>query len=252
MLIILCTFIPKLRRVSLQWIIQFQDYDDWEEKEIDIKTEIPSIKQKSLYSEVELRTLTEEFIDKEYPINTWTHVYTDGSAEKAIKNGGAGIYIRYQNGQKESQSVATGKKSTNFRAETCALLHAAKTLNSSSNLSNNTVILTDCKSVLESILTGGKNDDTLRELQKELTNLKEKTALVLQWLPAHCGISGNEKADALSKRGSQLEQIEHKMNYREAKTIIKANMKEKWKEKHQIQGCDEIEKLNRNEQVIIF
>ena len=78
---------------------------------------------------------------------------------------------------------------------------------------------------MESILAGGKTDDTLRELQKELTNLKEKTALVLQWLPAHCGISGNEKADALSKRGSQLEQIEHKMNYREAKTIIKANLK---------------------------
>ena len=76
--------------------------------------------------------------------------------------------------------------------------------------------------------------------------------MVLQWLPAHCGISGNEKADALSKRGSQLEQIEHKMNYREAKTIIKGNMKEKWKEKHQIQGGDEIEKLKRNEQVIIF
>ena len=86
-------------------------------------------------------------------------------------------------------------------------------------------LLTDSKSLLESILAGGKTDDTLRELQKELTNLKEKTALVLQWLPAHCGISGNEKADALSKRGSQLEQIEHKMNYREAKTIIKANLK---------------------------
>ena len=77
--------------LSPENIEPLQDYDDWEEKEIDIKTEIPSIKEKSLYSEVELRTLTEEFIDKEYPINTWTHVYTDGSAEKAIKNGGAGI-----------------------------------------------------------------------------------------------------------------------------------------------------------------
>ena len=102
------------------------------------KTKIPSIKEKSLYSEVELQTLTEEFTDKEYPINTWTHVYTDRSAEKAIKNGGAGIYIRYQNGQKESQSVATGEKSTNFQAETCTYLHTTKTLNSSNNLSNNT------------------------------------------------------------------------------------------------------------------
>ena len=33
------------------------------------------------------------FITKNYPPETWTHVYTDGSATKAITDGGAGIIV---------------------------------------------------------------------------------------------------------------------------------------------------------------
>ena len=228
-----------------------QDFEEWNENELDIKSEIPTIKEKSSHSETELRTLAQEYLNTKYPIDSWTRAYTDGSAEDAIKNGGGGVYIRYQNGKTDSLSIATGKNSTNFRAEACALLHAAKTLNSSSDLSNKTVLLTDCKSVLQNVITGERNQ-ILRELNEELQKLKEKTELVLQWLPAHCGINGNEKADALSKEGSKMEQFEHKMSYQEAKTIIKSKMKENWRKRHKIEGNDEISSLSRNDQVIIF
>ena len=65
---------------------------------------------------------------------------------------------------------------------------------------NETVLLIDCKSVLQSMNAGERNQ-LLRELIRELETLREKTELVVQWLviPAHCGINCIEKADILLK-----------------------------------------------------
>ena len=43
----------------------------------------------------ELRNLTLALIADRFPHTAWTHVYTDGSAEEGMKNGGSGVYIRY-------------------------------------------------------------------------------------------------------------------------------------------------------------
>ena len=46
----------------------------------------------------ELRNLNLALITDKFPRNVWTHVYTDGSAEEGMKNGGRGVYIRYPDG----------------------------------------------------------------------------------------------------------------------------------------------------------
>ena len=113
----------------------------------------------------------------EYPETTWTQAFTDGSAEKAVRNGGAGVFIKYPDGSRDSYSFPTGKTSTNFRAESCALLNAAKTLNQKEQLSGHTVILTDCKSLLESLQTEEENK-TMREIKTELKLLSYKLFFV--------------------------------------------------------------------------
>ena len=50
----------------------------------------------------------------------WTHAYTDSSAADAIRDGGGGVYIRYNDG-KAHITIATGKYLTNFKAEAEAL-----------------------------------------------------------------------------------------------------------------------------------
>ena len=64
-------------------------------------------------------------IAENYPPETWTHVYTDGSATKAITDGVAGIIIQYHSGATQTVSSATGKHCTKYRAATEALKQAA-------------------------------------------------------------------------------------------------------------------------------
>ena len=91
-------------------------------------------------------------------------------------------------------------------------------------------------------------------LAKCLGNVVRNTeSLVLQWIPAHCRIEGNERADRLVNEGSVLEQIESDFTYREVKSIIKSSLSKKWKENHpEYNKQDGVYCLNRRGQTTIF
>ena len=90
-------------------------------------------------------------------------------------------------------------------------------------------------------------------IRKELTILSSRTNLVLQWIPSHCGVHGNEEADRLSKEGSRLDQKEHPVTYAEAKTLLKHFFHNTWKKRlGATSQTDEIDRLSRKQQVIIF
>ena len=75
----------------------------------------------------------------------------------------------------------------------------------------------------------------------------------MQWIPAHCGLRGNELADTLAKQGAHLEQIDSTTTYSEEKTIIKSCLKRKWKLEHpKYNKADAYNQLERHEQVVIF
>ena len=69
--------------------------------------------------------------------------------------------------------------------------------------------------------------------------------MVLQWIPSHCGVSGNEKADKLAKQGAKDEQPDKPVTYSEKRTMIKYSRKRQ-KQK------DDYHLLDREQQVIIF
>ena len=204
-----------------QGIETLKDYEEWMTSNFDIRLELPNVKRKEDHSEPALKALTLETIYQQYPTNSWAHVYTDGSAEEAVRNGGGGVLMLFPDGTRSSKAVPTGKVSTNFRAESCALLEATRILNTNRILAKNTVILTDCKSMLQSVQGSRDRSQLLENIRKELTILSSKTNLVLQWIPSHCGIYGNEEADRLSKKGSKLDQYENPVSYDEAKTLLR-------------------------------
>ena len=109
---------------------------------------IPGIEDKRLQTPEERRDITNAFLNIHYPCDPWTRVYTDGSAEDAVRNGGAGVCIQHSVDDEEHVSIPRGLHSTNYKTEAMALEEAATILERSERTKNNVVFLTDALSVL--------------------------------------------------------------------------------------------------------
>jgi ribonuclease HI len=92
-----------------------------------------------------------DYIDKHYPSEAWSHVYTDGSATDATKNGGA--RVRLQNIEsEESLALPIGIFSTDYRTEKEALTAAANAVSQNTHRTHRQlVIFTDALSVLQDL-----------------------------------------------------------------------------------------------------
>ena len=217
-----------------------------------IVTSIPGVERKNTQTDDQRKAFTLEFIDQQYPMQDWTHIYTDGSATEAVRNGGAGIFLRYTDGDEEI-AIPTGKYSTNYRAEMEALCTAASAVaENPARTKGKVVIFTDALSVLQAI-QNSRNKET-NPLTASLQSLSATVnTAILQWVPAHCGIRGNERADQLAKDGALKEQDQSLVTFDEVSSIIKAHSRKTWLLKHPNHNpTDHYHMLGRREQVIIF
>ena len=217
------------------------DTPPWEDRlgKVTICTTVPHLTTKDEHSDTVKKALTLAMLDERYPQESWIRVFTDGSATDAIKNGGAGVYVQCPSGQWDATSFPTGLHCTNYRAEEEALTQAAINISSRVDTSTQVVFLTDALSVLQAL-----NNNKLPKLEKAIQGIKcLRTSL--QWIPAHCGIKGNEEADQLAKLGALDEQEENAVTSTEINTIIKSIFREP-------QPADSYHQLSRQEQVIIF
>ena len=77
------------------------------------------------------------------------------------------------------------------------------------------VFLSDSLSALQSLQSTPAEKRT-RQLRESFENLASTSTVTLQWIPAHCGIKGNENADRLAKEGGKQEQPETSMTFKES------------------------------------
>ena len=232
-------------------LLQASSIPPWKEHSIKVITEIPGIESKNIQPEHVRKSVALDYLQNTYNQEIWTEVYTDGSATEATRDGGAGVYIKY-NEREARHAYAAGKYASNYRAEAVAMTKAAEELTSNANeIKPNVLILTDALSVLEGLKNA--KEKCLDPLHKALATLSSKAKVTLQWIPAHCGIPGNEIADVLAKEGSRLEQTDRGMSYQEVKTHVKRCSKNQWMARHK-DYCksDPYYKLSREDQIIIF
>ena len=179
-------------------------------------------------------------------------MYTDGSAKKATANGGGGVYIQFIR-RVHTIAVATGKYCNNYKAEAAALVHAAKALMEHiSDARDRVVIFTDALSVVTALK--GQRPTDLGDLIDHLQGLTRRyQKVVIQWVPAHCDIQGNERADRLAKKGGALQQDDTGLTYEVAKSYIKCHLSSKWDKAHPShQIGDAFYQLPRHDQVTIL
>ena len=130
----------------------------------------------------ELRNLKLALIADRFPHTAWIHVYTDGSAEEGMKNGGSGVYIRYSDGDTTSLSVPGGLQCSNYRAEILAICTAAEHLLESRKKKGNIAIFTDSLSTLQA-LNSADPDQMIQGLHSSLAKLTAQLSISFQQVP---------------------------------------------------------------------
>jgi hypothetical protein len=105
--------------------LTFCPWEDSRHHNVSINTSIGQYAGREV-SDVVKRTAVYSMIEELYPKESWIHVYTDGSATRAVKNGGAGVYMDFPDKEKEYISLPTGIFCSNYMAEVHALKLSAE------------------------------------------------------------------------------------------------------------------------------
>ncbi|KAJ4428771.1 hypothetical protein ANN_25764 [Periplaneta americana] len=143
---------------------------------------------------VPIRTVT-PVVAGMYPPQNWLHLYTDGSLISREQDAGAGVtcclFSLYR---------SLGYGTTSFDGEIIAISESLRNLLCHINKFKNAVILPDSKAAILSIVSKHTPSSQTAEITKMLSQLISlNKRIVFQWIPSHCGILGNENADALAK-----------------------------------------------------
>ncbi|KAJ4444903.1 hypothetical protein ANN_06701 [Periplaneta americana] len=145
-----------------------------------------------------VRHIQTETVNIRYPPQNWLHLYTDGSLISREKGAGAGVtcclFSLYR---------SLGYGTISFDGEIIAISESLRNLLCHINKFRNAVILSDSKAAILSIISKHTPSSQTAETTKMLSQLISlNKRIVFQWIPSHCGILGNENADALAKKGS--------------------------------------------------
>ena len=179
----------------------------WTELKIIINLELIINLTKNTANNI-LKTVSEMTININY--KNHLKIYTDGS--RAFINNewrsASALYIPERN---EEHSYRLNGINSILTAELFAILKALKwTINQT--LQKSIVILVDSKAALQSITSSNpksKGKYLVYECLKVLKTLQEKHInVILQWIPSHIGVPGNEKVDNIAKSALHKNTIE--------------------------------------------
>ena len=137
-------------------------------------------------------------------------VYTDGACKGNPGPGGWGVYIKFNNEEKDL--YGGNPETTNNQMEMQAALEALKYLKdedeaiklyTDSNYLRQGITDWIHKWKLNNSRTAAKKPVANRDLWIEISDLNEKMNVEWNWVKGHAGDPGNERADQLANMGAE-------------------------------------------------
>jgi ribonuclease HI len=192
-------------------------------------TKIDGMEKKASHTRLKTKQLAEAHLKKYYPLPNWVQIFTDGSHDEEKGRTGFGVSCTFF---EEAKPLSAG--STHFDAEVAAIVSAAEKVADSPHLPRNKtkfVILCDSISAAQ-FVTRADNLHPQALLFKNLLAAlrRQNKTLELQWIPSHCDILGNEKADYLAKLAAKKTPPPGgTISFNKAKNKIKSAMKKVFK-----------------------
>ena len=191
----------------------------WLEKSFKFCTELYSIKKKNHHPE-EIKGIFLSHLSQ-YHVNENIY-YTDGSK---TSEGTASAYIH----DPLAASAKHIKSASIYTAELHAIRGAIK--NAAEKKYSSATIITDSRSALQGIKKFKNSHPIIIKIRNDIS--KYKIQIKFCWVPSHCNIDGNEKADQEAKNAIQLptptnEAIPRGDLKAEFKKSINSSLQEEW------------------------
>jgi len=163
-------------------------------------------------------------------------IYTDASVFIGCQEGGAGALI-IDNHNQEEHLVKAPAGSTTFlyRAEMVAIsvaLQKVAELQERSSVPKEAHInlYTDSRSAIQKLAKATRKEEIVHHVLSLVEQIAASgnTQMTFQWIPGHCRIEGNMRADSIAKDASTLPQSAAPVDFSTAKTVIQHHCARKW------------------------
>ncbi|XP_055880471.1 uncharacterized protein LOC129925234 [Biomphalaria glabrata] len=166
---------------------------------------------------------------KSYPSDA-IFCYTDGSVLRDPDRSGYGALIVYPN-QIEPDRLSGPCGYAELTGITRAFEAIRARMLQRETSTTTVVLVTDSRSSLQAMGGGGGGLPVIEEAIGAADNIRRAIGAVvfIQWGPLHCGVKGNETADALAREGAMAAtHLEAPSTYLQATAQIRALIREKW------------------------
>ena len=165
---------------------------------------------------------------KEY--SAATPIYTDGSKTTDGKVGSAFCVPSLG----VEQSIRISDDLTVYTAELIAIKYALMWIKTAPV--NRYVIFSDSLSALQSLEAGrcASRPNTLQQIIEVLSDVNQRSEVVMAWVPSHVGIKGNERADQLAKNATEKLTIDDNVaqEMKEAYSDVSKHIGKHWQKQY--------------------
>ena len=154
------------------------------------------------------------------------HVFTDGSKS----SGGVGYAAVFPNNMLYGKLVTTASI---YTAELYAIKTAVEYIAEENIPSRKYTIFSDSQSALQALAPKMHNSPLVQKIKQKLSLANSKNIeICFCWVPAHCDIPGNEKADKLAKEAALTaaddRAVSNPIPHTDIATVIQGAVKKRW------------------------